>query len=62
MIMKERLIKFMHKKEKKSDFSSFFIHATKEQKEKVLRDVIHKANEDQRRAMDEYNRVLAKTI
>ncbi len=37
-------------------FSDFFYHATPEERQRVLREVVRKANEDQARLYDEYGK------
>lgn len=38
---------FRKQKEKSGKFSEFFLHASEEKKERVLKEVAHKANEEQ---------------
>lgn len=42
------------KQTSKSDFSNFFYNASAKEKEKLFREVIHKANEDQRALVERY--------
>ena len=51
---------FIPKQEKK-DFSSFFNHASPEEKRKVLEDVVRKANKDQRDLVEQYEQAKQKT-
>jgi hypothetical protein len=55
-------IPFLSKKEpKKSSFSEFFRHASKEEKVRVFREVAREASEDQRKLLREYERKLGVT-
>lgn len=47
---------------RETDFSRFFIHASDEEKKRVLEDVLRKANADQRAILDEYDRKFAKAV
>ena len=55
---------FSNKKNKKTleknDFSLFFMHKKSSDKKKILEDVVRKANEDQRKIIQEYRKL--KTI
>lgn len=42
------LFKKVEEKEKTASFSEFFLHASEDQKHKVLKEAAQKANEDQR--------------
>ncbi len=46
--MKKMLDKIFKKAAPKNDFSDFFNHATVQQKRELFREVIKKANEDQK--------------
>lgn len=46
---------------KKSDFSDFFRNASMKKKEKLLKEVVRKASQDQRDIIDRYNRMNTKT-
>jgi hypothetical protein len=52
---------FYPKRKEKKDFSSFFNHASVEEKRKLMEDVARKANEDQRGLMERYERSNHKT-
>jgi hypothetical protein len=52
---------FCSKHEEKKDFSSFFNHASVEEKQKLMEDVARKSNEDQRGLMERYERSNHKT-
>lgn len=45
---------------RETDFSRFFLHASSEEKKRLLEEVVHKANEDQRAIIKEYNKRFAK--
>lgn len=45
---------------RETDFSRFFIHASEEEKKKVLEDVLRKANADQRAILEEYDKRFVK--
>ncbi|MBI4252730.1 hypothetical protein HY623_00920 [Candidatus Uhrbacteria bacterium] len=47
-------------KKVKSDFSTFFREASREQKEKLLLEVAHEANQDQRQILERYDKLQAK--
>lgn len=47
---------FSPKREGKPDFSSFFNTASTEERRKLMEDVAHKANEDQRALLERYER------
>ena len=53
---------FSHKKEPERDFSTFFRKAPREEKERLLKDVAHKANQDQREVAERYDRMITKTV
>ena len=60
--MIKRIKKLLYpKREEKKDFSSFFNHASVEEKRKLMEDVARKANEDQRGLMERYERSNHKT-
>ena len=44
----------------KTDFSKFFLHSSKEEKRKLLEEVVREANEDQRAIVEEYDKRFAK--
>lgn len=46
---------------RETDFSKFFLHASDEEKKRLLEEVVRKANADQRAILDEYDRRFAKT-
>ncbi|MFA5990851.1 MAG: hypothetical protein WC794_01225 [Candidatus Doudnabacteria bacterium] len=58
-MMKKLKALFAPKQEKK-DFSSFFNHASPEEKRKVLEGVIRKANQDQRDLVKQYEQANQK--
>jgi hypothetical protein len=50
--------KIFHRDERnRSDFSEFFTNTNVKEKERVLRDVVRKANEDQKIILDKYERM-----
>ena len=46
------------KKTGTTDFSDFFRHASTQEKEKVFREVLRGANEDQRKLVERYKREI----
>lgn len=46
-------------KAEKSDFSAFFHDATSAEKKKVMTKVIQKANEDQRKIIEKYDKMTS---
>jgi hypothetical protein len=59
-MIKKILNLFSRQKEMERDFSTFFRKASKAEKEKVLIDIVRKANQDQREMVERYNRINAK--
>ncbi|MBP6033998.1 MAG: hypothetical protein KA537_00805 [Candidatus Moranbacteria bacterium] len=54
----KRFFGFKSSKEKKSDFSAFFHDASAEEQKEVLMRVIKKANEDQRKVIEKYDKQM----
>lgn len=52
-----KLFSFWAPMPQKSDFSAFFYDASEDEQRKVLMRVIKKANEDQRKVMEKYNKL-----
>ena len=51
------LNRFFKEKYKKNDFSSFFNDASSREKKKLFKEVVRKANEDQKTLVEEYKKV-----
>lgn len=47
---------------RETDFSRFFIHASDEEKKRVLEEVLRQANADQRAILEEYDKRFAKPV
>ena len=47
---------FARKSQEKKDFSNFFRTASREEQEKLMKEVAHKANEDQRTLFEQYHK------
>ena len=52
---------FRREEKQKSDFSDFFINAKSGEKKKLLKEVIRKANEDQKNLVSRYDRMFSGT-
>ena len=52
-------LKLFRKRSRRSgdDFADFFLHTPKEEQKRVYRDVLQKANEDQRRLSEEARKI-----
>lgn len=56
-------LKFSHffaQTEPKSDFSAFFYDTKPAKQEKILKEVMRKATEDQKAIVDKYNKMIGK--
>ncbi|MDR3642460.1 MAG: hypothetical protein P4L74_02415 [Candidatus Doudnabacteria bacterium] len=54
--MIKKLKQLFTPKSEKKNFSSFFNHASPEEKRTLMEDVIRKANQDQRELVEQYQR------
>jgi hypothetical protein len=58
--VKEFLRIFKRKSVPKIGFSEFFVSTSREEKERVLREVVREANQDQRDILDRYEKMYPK--
>ena len=60
--MIKKFKQFFASKQEKKDFSLFFTRTSPEERHKVLRDVVRKANQDQRKLIGQYKQSTGKSI